>query len=282
VEDPLLAIHGAQVRQTGLIRTASHPGSKGNPAGSSNAKSPLRLPEIRPVPALGVDWNRQCAAVIPACNEAATIRGLVHAVCTHVPTVFVVNDGSRDDTARWATEAGARVLSHPRTRGKGAALRTGLTAACAAGMAWAVTLDADGQHAAEDIPLLFQAAEREHAALIIGNRMQNLAGMSITRRLVNRWMSRRLSRRVGFDCPDSQCGFRLLQLEVWAGLATETDHFEVESELLVQFARAGRRVVFVPVQCLAARRPSHVRPVTDTLRWFRWWWGAGGDAGKRR
>jgi glycosyltransferase involved in cell wall biosynthesis len=223
-----------------------------------------------------MDWTRQCAAVIPACNEAATIATVVATIQTRLPTVFVVNDGSRDETARLAAEAGACVLSHPRTLGKGAALRTGLSAAHASGMTWALTLDADGQHAVETVPALFEAAETNEAALVIGNRMGAPTGMSLTRRLVNRWMSQRLSRRVGFPCPDSQCGFRLLRLEVWAGLSWTTNHFEVESEMLLKFARAGHRVVFVPVRCLAAQRPSRICHVADTWRWLRWWWNTRG------
>jgi hypothetical protein len=95
--------------------------------------------------------------------------------------------------------------------------------------------------------------------------------MPVIRRFVNQWMSRQLSRRAGTPLPDSQCGFRLLQLSLWAQLPLTADHFEVESEVLLAFIAAGARVSFVPVPVIPARRPSRIRPVADTWRWLRWW-----------
>jgi DNA-binding transcriptional LysR family regulator len=87
-------------------------------------------------------------------------------------------------------------------------------------------------------------------------------------------MSRWLSRRAGREFPDSQCGYRLLNLAVWARLRTRTEHFEFESELLLAFAAAGAGIEFVPVPVVPAKRPSRLDPVADTWRWLRWWWSA--------
>jgi glycosyltransferase involved in cell wall biosynthesis len=218
-----------------------------------------------------VNWSRACAAVIPCWNEAGTLGDLLHHARPHLPAVWVVDDGSTDATADVAAAAGARVLRHPANRGKGAALRTGLTAAREAGFEWALTLDGDGQHAPACIPAFFRCASEEAAALVIGNRFAAAAPMPPVRRFVNRWMSRRLSRTAGHDFADSQCGMRLLRLDLWARLALVTDHFETESELLLAFARAGARIRFVPIPCLPAPRASRIRPLADTVRWFRWW-----------
>jgi glycosyltransferase involved in cell wall biosynthesis len=72
-----------------------------------------------------MNWPVECAAVIPCRNEAGTIGRLTCAVRTHLPTVFVVDDGSADQTAKLAEEAGAEVLRHAIPGGKGAALRAG-------------------------------------------------------------------------------------------------------------------------------------------------------------
>jgi len=212
-----------------------------------------------------------CSAVIPCFNEGATIAPLVAAVHQYLPSVLVVDDGSTDDTAILAGAAGAVVVKHPQNLGKGAALRTGLSLARKQGFEWALTLDGDGQHAPEDLPLLLRCADQTGATLVVGNRMHNARAMFWLRRQVNRWMSRKLSRLANRHLPDTQCGLRLIHLASWAALPLKTEHFEVESETLMAFLAAGRQVEFVPIQVICRSRSSHIHPVTDSLRWLRWW-----------
>jgi glycosyltransferase involved in cell wall biosynthesis len=214
---------------------------------------------------------KTCAAVIPCLNERAGIAVLVAALRQQLPRVLVVDDGSVDDTAELARDAGAMVLHHKRNLGKGAALRTGLSRARSLGFEWAVTLDGDGQHAPWDLPVFLQRAGQTGARLIIGNRMQQAHAIPWLRRQVNRWMSRQLSRRAGRNLPDTQCGFRLVHLETWTGLSLNTEHFEIESETLMAFLAARHPVEFVPIRAIGRSRRSHIRPVADSLRWWKWW-----------
>jgi len=92
-------------------------------------------------------------------------------------------------------------------------------------------------------------------------------------------MSAQLSRHAGRTLPDTQSGFRLIHLGTWAAMRLEAERFEVESETLMAFLAAGRRVEFVPVQVLASGRSSHIRPVADTIRWLRWSAGLRREAG---
>jgi glycosyltransferase involved in cell wall biosynthesis len=216
-----------------------------------------------------------CAVVIPCLNEGATIASLVNTVRQYLPTVIVVDDGSRDDTAAQALGAGARVIHHTENLGKGAAIRTGFSAALKDGYEWALAMDGDGQHKAEDVPIFLQCVEQTQARLVVGNRMHDALAIPWLRRQVNRWLSRRLSDRAGQFLPDSQCGFRLVDLKVWAGLRLETNHFETESELLLAFARAGHQIQFVPIQVVGQGPHSHIRPLQDTWRWLQWWRHAG-------
>jgi glycosyltransferase involved in cell wall biosynthesis len=225
-----------------------------------------------------------CTAVIPCLNEAATIGPLVEAVARQfstsspqndsgplvLPKVLVVDDGSNDRTTQVAEAAGALVLKHPRPQGKGAALRTGLSKALELGFAWAFTLDGDGQHAASDMGAFLAAAERTDASLLVGNRMAHSGRMPWVRRHVNRWMSQSLSRLAGQPLPDTQCGFRLLRLSAWAGLSIATQHFEIESEMLLQFLAAGFRVEFVPIQVIYKNEQSKIHPIRDAWRWIQW------------
>ncbi len=227
-----------------------------------------------------MNWPAQCAAVVPCRDEAEFIGPLVKAVRQRLPAVFVVDDGSRDATAQLAGQAGATVLRHTVNLGKGAALRTGWNAARRCGFDWALCLDGDGQHSPEDIAGFLECAERTGARLVVGNRMGESSGMPWVRRTANRWMSRRLSVAAGCPLPDSQCGFRLMELHAWAALPTRANHFEIESELLLSFIREGLAVEFVPVRVIYNRERSKINPLMDSYRWFRWYAGAR-KAGRR-
>lgn len=217
-----------------------------------------------------IDWKQDCAALIPCCNEAESIGALIARVRQHLPHILVVDDGSTDTTASQALAAGAVVVTHSTNRGKGAALRTGFRQ-LQNDYSWVLTLDGDGQHDADDIPAFFRAAEIGQAELIIGNRFTQPQRIPWLRRRVNQWMTRRLARRSGVPLADSQCGFRLIKLAALAQFSLRCDHFEVESEITMAFAQAGRAITFVPIQVIYRSSGSKIRPLRDTWRWFRWW-----------
>jgi glycosyltransferase involved in cell wall biosynthesis len=217
------------------------------------------------------NWSRDCAAVLPCYNEAQSLPDVLSRLRPRVPNIFVVDDGSSDTTASVAMRAGATVLRHETNCGKGKALRTGCAELRARGFTWALVLDGDGQHAPEDIPKFFACAEQSGAPLVVGNRLGESHKIPWVRRIVNRWMTARLSRLTGRALADSQCGFRLIHLETLAQLPLYADHFETESELLVRWVRAGLPAEFVPVQVIYRRGGSKINPVVDTWRWLRWW-----------
>ncbi len=219
-----------------------------------------------------MDWSHQCVAVIPCFNEARRVADVIRGVQKHLPGVIVVDDGSTDGTARIARGAGAEVLRHETNLGKGAALRAAFGRARERGFRWVIMLDGDGQHAAEEMPVFFKCAQDSFASLVVGNRMRDVAAMPWLRWFVNRWMSRRLSQMAGVALPDSQCGFRLVNLEAYARVPLTTQRFEVESEMLVSFVAAGHRVEFVPVRTIYKNEASKIHPLLDAWRWFNWWW----------
>jgi glycosyltransferase involved in cell wall biosynthesis len=224
-----------------------------------------------------MNWPAQCAVIIPCLNESAAICALVTAVKGKLPRVLVVDDGSTDSTAKFAAKAGAEVVQHSVSKGKGAALQAGWNWASQNGFHWALTMDGDGQHSPDDIPAFLRRAEESRADLVIGNRMNDPRSMPWLRRFVNRWMSRRISRSVGRRLPDTQCGFRLINLEALGKLPVSTTHFEIESEVLLAFARADRRIEFVPIQVIYKSEQSKIHPLIDTIRWFKWWKRAARD-----
>ena len=209
-----------------------------------------------------------CAVVIPCLNEAERIGSVVRAVLPFLSSIIVIDDGSSDATAQEAANSGAEVIRHGKNAGKGAAIQTGLQRARDRGFEWALLMDGDGQHAAADIPRFLNVTG---AQLVIGNRMHSPHEIPWLRRFVNRWMSVRLSRRLGRPLPDTQCGFRLVHLRAWSKLSFQTSRFEIESEMVTRFVEAGHAVKFVPIQVIYRSEVSKIDPILDTLRWFRWW-----------
>ena len=220
-------------------------------------------------------WKTHCAVVIPCLNEAKTISGVVTQVREHLPTVLVIDDGSSDGTGARAREAGAEVIRLNAPEGKGAALITGWRRLAERGFTWALTMDGDGQHSPDDIPIFLNQANPDLPALVIGNRMADSAAMPWLRRQVNRWMSSRLSRRAGLTLPDSKCGFRLVHLASWARMQLTTRHFQMESELILAAVRQGIPINFVRVQVIYKGGPSKINPIIDSFRWFRWFFHRG-------
>jgi glycosyltransferase involved in cell wall biosynthesis len=211
------------------------------------------------------------AAVVPCFNESPTIGPLVSQLRQYLDLIVVVDDGSTDETAIIAKDAGAIILRHDRNLGKGAALQTGLSYLRNLGCEWAATLDGDGQHAPADFPALFRCAEQTGASLVIGNRMGNAEAMPWLRRFVNHWMSTQLSRCAGRPLPDTQSGFRLIHLQTWTDLRLSAQRFEIESEMLMAFLAASHRVEFAAIRVIPAARKSRIRPIADSLRWWNWW-----------
>ena len=152
----------------------------------------------------GTDNGRYCV-VIPAFNSAKTIGALVRSIKHQGLPVVVINDGSSDETAPIASGEGAVVISHLRNEGKGRALRTGFEHALRAQYDGVITMDSDGQHDPAEIPELIRTAERQHAGMVIGNRMATTT-MPWARRLVNRALSRIVSAVARQPIPDSQSG----------------------------------------------------------------------------
>lgn len=222
---------------------------------------------------VGVEENEVCA-VIPTYQNAKTLLKVVADVHRVVDTVFVVDDGSNDGTAALldkatGSERPEKVLTHPKNCGKGAALKTGLTYARQQGFRYAVTVDADGQHRADDIPALLKAVEEEPDALAIGSRglqHENMPAKStFANRFSNFWFALQTLQRL----PDTQSGLRVYPLRRLHGLRWMSARYEAELTLLVFSAWAGVKLLPVPVSVYYPprdQRVTHFRPGRDFTR----------------
>lgn len=222
---------------------------------------------------VGVEENEVCA-VIPTYQNAKTLLKVVADVHRVVDTVFVVDDGSNDGTAALLDKATGnerpeKVLTHPKNCGKGAALKTGLTYARQQGFRYAVTVDADGQHRADDIPALLKAVEEEPDTIAIGSRglqHENMPAKStFANRFSNFWFALQTLQRL----PDTQSGLRIYPLQRLHGLRWMSARYEAELTLLVFSAWAGVKLLPVPVSVYYPprdQRVTHFRPGRDFTR----------------
>ncbi len=214
---------------------------------------------------------RTCA-LIPAFNEAPYIADVVERTREHVAEVVVIDDGSGDGTADIARTAGATCLQLPRNRGKASALRAGLAYARDLNFTYVITLDGDGQHLPEDIPVMLRVAGETGADLVIGARSFDPALMPRSRYFSNVIGSRLASALVGCKIRDSQSGFRLLRLDKLDLENLRSRCYELEMEILIKMARSGCTIAHAPIRIVYddGHARSKMKPVRDTVRVCLW------------
>ncbi|MBQ4377014.1 MAG: glycosyltransferase family 2 protein [Bacteroidales bacterium] len=217
-------------------------------------------------------------AIIPTYNNAGTIIDVVNRTLDVLPDVIVVNDGCTDSTQHLLEELSARrpfeIIRFEYNRGKGAALRSAFALARQKGYDYAVTLDGDGQHYPEDIPLLTNAVEEflvvnpHRDVLVVGSRNLNADGMpqanTFANKFSNFWFAVQTFRRL----PDTQTGFRAYPLRALPRFGV-TNRYESELALLVLSAWRGVALVPQAVRVYyppSEERVSHFRPFADFFR----------------
>lgn len=211
------------------------------------------------------------ALVIPAYNEAASLRQVASAALAQHPWVIVVDDGSTDATARCVADLPLTLLRLPHNQGKAQALWHGMEHALQHGASAVMSMDADGQHRAEDIYRLLEAGQAHPDHLIIGSRMHDRSQFPTSRYLANRFANFWVAWAAGYPLSDSQSGFRLYPaslLCVYRSARHRINGFVFESEVIIEAGRRGHAPLAVPIPAIyvAGARKSHFRPVLDILR----------------
>ena len=216
--------------------------------------------------------SRGICVIIPTFNNAGTIVDVVTRAQAYCADVFVVLDGCTDDTLvkLEAMQDKPRMLVLDRNCGKGKALKEGFMHARDAGFSYAITLDADGQHFPEDIPLFLEANRRNPGALIVGRR-QGLEHVTRSRgsRFANSFSNLWFFLQTLIPLKDTQTGYRLYPLNRLSRMALITSRYEAELALLVFSAWRGIPIVSQDVRVYypsAEERVSHFRPVSDFAR----------------
>lgn len=194
--------------------------------------------------------------ILPAYNEASVIADTINGIkkCfknknTHYEIV-VVDDGSTDETALRASNAGATVISHVLNSGAGGATATGLRYAELNDYDIAATMDADGQHSPSDVVIGINRIQEENLDLLIGSRLINSKGMSRVKILGNKGLSIITNILFGINVTDSQSGLRIFSRNALNRLKWRTSGYEFCSEMLWRAHQLKLKVGEYPIKAI--------------------------------
>ena len=208
---------------------------------------------------------------MPTFNNAGTLRDVVERTLQFCPDVIVVNDGCTDTSAKILSSFGEKItiVDYGKNRGKGYALKRGFKKAKELGFDYAITIDSDGQHFPEDIPLFINALEQHPNALIVGSRNLNQENMPEKNTFANKFSNFWFKIQTGVNLPDTQTGYRLYPLKNLPNLRFLTSRYEAELELLVGAAWRGTDLIPIKINVFypkAEERVTHFRPFWDFFR----------------
>lgn len=192
---------------------------------------------------------------IPAFNEEQTIVEVIETIrqCGYA-NLYVVDDGSTDNTVEKARRASARVIRHLINRGAGAATQTAIEWARKAGFPYVILMDADGQHLPQDIEVLVQRMAAGGCDIVIGSRF--LRGTSAMPR-ARRWLNLMANFLTNLFCKyrytDTQSGFRMLNRRAVEKLQLTLDEYGFCSEMMISAEQNSLKIAEVPIETVYTR-----------------------------
>ncbi len=215
------------------------------------------------------DGRNRVLVVIPAFNEASHVPELLDRIRKVHPLedVLIVDDGSTDETASLAEQAGVRVLRNPQNLGKGASLYRGFQWALQHGYDGVITMDADLQHPPELIPRFLEKARMGYD-VVVGSRFHDFGEMPWDRYFSNRSTTLVLSLLTHTRLQDTQSGYRYLSARFLRVFRPTTRRFDFESEVLYQAALKGFKIGYVPMATVYGQEESSIHKVWDTVRFI--------------
>lgn len=226
--------------------------------------------------------------IIPAYNAAEFLAQLVEDLTQYISLnqILIVNDGSKDTTGKLVPTLGTQFLNHSVNQGKAQALCSGFEWGLDHSYKWAITMDADGQHACDDLSNFITKLkqineETTHLEERIPADVGALLGarnfgetMPKSRVFSNATTTKVLENLAGQKLWDSQCGYRAYSLNALnrtGCLKLETRGFQWESEVLIKLAWSGYLFQRIPVQTIYNEQGSHISHFKDTLRFVQMW-----------
>ena len=232
----------------------------------------MNTPQVQPLFQKEFDTHRICV-LIPTYNNAGTLERVLNEVLEYTSNILVINDGSTDHTNDiLATFPSITKYQYHKNKGKGFALRKGFKLAQEAGFKYAISMDSDGQHFADDLPVFLEPVKTKKAEdpepLIIGSRKMDHPSVPHKSSLGNKLSTFMFLVETGISLTDTQCGYRLYPLDLINSLPLFSTKFELEIEVIVKAAWEGAAVQNLPVKVLydPQERVTHFRPLQDVAR----------------
>lgn len=210
--------------------------------------------------------QNKISIVLPAKNESGAIGQTIAQIkrLQLVHEIIVVNDGSTDNTKHVAENLGAKVVTHPYSKGNGAAIKTGARTATGDII---VFMDADGQHDPNDIPKLLEKINQGYD-LVVGARQkgsQASVGRGVANALYNNLATYMTEQKV----EDLTSGFRAVRADKFREfLYLLPNGFSYPTTSTMAFFRAGYSVTYVPIHTAKRIGKSHIQPLKDGVRFF--------------
>lgn len=213
----------------------------------------------------------KCCVLIPTYNNQKTLQKVIDGVLGYTDSIIIVNDGATDSTLQILQGFQQLEQIHlPKNKGKGNALKVGFQRALELGFEFAITIDSDGQHFPEDIPVFIDALEKEETkkVLYIGSRNMNQDDVPGSSSFGNKFSNFWFWFETGIKLDDTQSGYRLYPLKEIKKLKLYTPKFEFEIEVIVKAAWNGTLIKNLPIQISYGdeERVSHFRKVPDFAR----------------
>lgn len=213
--------------------------------------------------------EKKICVLIPTYNNEKTLKRVIDGVLDYTANIIVVNDGSTDSTLTILNGyPQITVINLPENKGKGNGLKIGFRKAKKLGYNYAITIDSDGQHYPDDIPVFVEAlVDEKEDVLLIGNRNMSQDGIPKKSSFGNRFSNFWFWFETGIKLEDTQSGYRLYPLHK-IPKKYFTPKFEFEIEIIVRTAWRHIPVKNVPIKVLydPAERVSHFRPFKDFTR----------------
>lgn len=213
----------------------------------------------------------KCCVLIPTYNNHKTLKRVIATILEYTQNIIVVNDGATDTTSAILKGFSQLEQIHlPRNKGKGNALKIGFQKAIELGYEFAITIDSDGQHFPEDIPVFLAALQAESTTNVIYIGARNMTQSDVPGKssFGNKFSNFWFWFETGISLQDTQCGYRLYPLKEIEKLKLRTPKFEFEIEVIVKAAWKGTLVKNLPVKIVydETERVSHFRTVPDFAR----------------
>ncbi len=216
------------------------------------------------------DW-KNTAVIVPIYNSSKYLKELFKRIFEYFPaeSVYAINDASTDDSAKICETSGVNLINIPINKGKGNALNIGFKEAITDGFKFAFSIDSDLQHKPEDFPGFLEKQNEDEIDLLIGRRIISNTKMPFMRVCSNLITSKIVSIFTKRKILDSQCGFRLYNLDSIKDFKFRTKRYQFETEVILKLAKAGGKTGFIDIETIYDGQKSYISHLRDIMNFIK-------------